>query len=108
MSEGDEAVEDVHAQHETAEAPPRVTAADGHQVEERAEARGDDPDHSPVGVAREEGEAAGQLDQAEDDQHPAVRVQVVEYQPRFADVDLRVAECTDPIEDVERPYEQQQ
>jgi hypothetical protein len=35
-------------------------------------------------------------------------VQVLEHQSRFADEDVRVTECTDSIEDVERPHKQQQ
>src|SRR4051812_42501187 len=77
-SQDEDAVEDVDAQGEDPERPPRVRAADRQQGADRTEAGADDADHPPVRVAGQQREAAGELDQPEDDQHPAHGVEVGE------------------------------
>jgi hypothetical protein len=59
-------------------------------------------------VTGEQREAAGELDQPDDDQDPAERIEVVEYVPSVVDEDPRVAQGADAVEDVDDARDQQQ
>src|SRR3954464_9132600 len=77
----EDAVNDVDAQEEDAQRPPRVGAADRQQCPDRAEAAADDPDDPAVGVAGYQRKTSGELDHTEDDQNPAEGVEVAEDEP---------------------------
>src|SRR5829696_8508394 len=81
LAEHDDAVDDVDAEGEDAERPPRVGAADRQQGRDRAEAAADDPDDPAVGVAGHQRESAAELNHTEDDQYPAEGVEVGQYVP---------------------------
>src|SRR4051812_48441258 len=75
----EDAVDDVHAEEEDGQRPPRIVAADREQRPDRAQARADDPDDATVRVADHQREAPAELDDPKDDQDPAHGVQVGEY-----------------------------
>ena len=104
----EDAVDDVDAQEEDRQRPPRVGAADREQRPDRAEAGADDPDDPAVGVAGHQREASGELDHPEDDQHPAQGVEVGEDVALVVDEDVRVVQGADAVDDVERAHDHQQ
>src|SRR4051812_14351747 len=99
---------DVHAQDEDTERPPRVVLANRQQRLDCAQAADDDPEDPAERTARPKREARYQLKRPEDDQNPSERVEVVEYEPRVVDEDVGVVERADPINNIERPHDQQQ
>ena len=101
-------MDDVDAEEEDRQRPPRVGAADRQQGSDRAEGRPEDPHEAAERVAAEQQEPADELDQPEDDQDPAQRVQVVEDVPLVFDEDVRPVQSADPLQDVERAGDQQQ
>src|SRR5215210_898229 len=87
-----DAVDDVQAEGEDGERPPRMLPADRQQCPDRAEVGGDDADNPSVGRATHQRGAPGALDHPEDDQHPAQGVEVLEDESGVADEDSRTAE----------------
>src|SRR5215210_7291172 len=67
----EDAVDDVDAQEEDPQRPPRVGAADRQERPDRAEGRADDRDDASEGIAGQERETAGELEDTEQDQDPA-------------------------------------
>ena len=80
--------------------------ADRQQRTDRTEAAADDPDHPAESVAGHQREARGELDHAEDDQHPTQGVEVVEYEPRVVDENVRIVKRAEAVDDVERAHDQ--
>src|SRR5215218_132739 len=95
----EDAVEDVEAQEEDCQRPPRVVAADREQGSDGSEAGADDPDHPAERVADEQREAAGDLDDPEDDQDPAHRVEVRQDVALVVDEHVGAIERADPVDD---------
>src|SRR3954451_11066699 len=108
VAEDEEAVDDVQAQEEDAEGPPRVVASDREERADRSEARAGDPDDPAERLACHQREARGELDHAEDDQDPTHGVEVGEDEPRVVDEDPGVIERSDAVDDVERAHDHQQ
>src|SRR3954462_14114628 len=108
LSEDEEAVEDVDAEGEDGQRPPRVVATDRQQGADGAEAGGGDADDPAVGVAGEQRQAGRELDDPEDDQGPAQGVEVVEDEPLVVHEDAGVAQRADAVEDIEPSDDQQQ
>src|SRR5215204_4733260 len=76
LAEDVEAVDDVDAQGKDGERPPRVLAANREHSGNRAEPCADVADDPAEGLAPEQRETSGELDHADDDQHPAKGVEV--------------------------------
>ena len=107
LAEDHDAVNDEYAQEEDAERPPGMVPTDGQQSPDCAEAAADYSDHPPVGVARHQREASGELDHTEDDENPAERVEVRQDEPRVVDEDVRIVQGADAVDDVDRAHDQQ-
>ena len=108
LPENEQPVDDVDAQEEDRQRPPRVGTPDGEQGAYRAEGGTDDPDDPAVGVAGEQREAHRELDDPEHDHDPAHRVEVGEDVARVVYEDVRAVQSADPVDDVERSRDQQQ
>src|SRR5688500_5887588 len=85
VAELDDAADDVDAQEEHGQRPPRIAVAHRQQGADRAEAGSDDSDHPAERVAGEQREPSGELDDTEDDQEPAHRVEVREHESLVSD-----------------------
>src|SRR5215207_3467349 len=108
LAVNDDPPDDPEAEGEEGQVPPWVAVAHRQERSDRAEAAADDPNHPTIDVAGHQREAPRQLDHPEDDQHPAERVQVGEDVPRVIGVEVRVGDRADPVDDVERPHDQQE
>src|SRR6185312_17519789 len=88
----DDPREDVETEGEDPQVPPRVGAGDRDQRPEGAEARTDDADEAAICVADHQREAAGDLNDAEDDQKPSVGTQIADDQPHVAGEDVGITD----------------
>src|SRR5918994_7846964 len=88
LAEHEDAVDDIHAQEEDPERPPRVGATDRQQCADRAEAAADDSNDPAERVARDERKASAELNHTEDDQDPTQGVEVGEDVPLVVGEDV--------------------
>src|SRR5271165_2588053 len=75
---------------------------------DRAQGGRDDADHPPIHVAGEERERPCELDDAQDDGDPSPRVKTAEDIPFFGDVEARIGDSGDAVEEVQDAHDQQQ
>src|SRR5215218_7678563 len=94
-------VDDEDVDREQREAPERVRR-DEHQLAEGVEARGDDAEPASEFAAGGERERGQQLDDAKGRHDPAPRVQVAEDVRGLCDVEARLRDREDAVEEVER------
>ena len=88
----DEAVQDVYAQREDRQRPPRVRSPDRQQRLERANRGGNDSDHPAVATAAHERQPRSDLDDAHDDRDPPPGVKAREHELRVVE-EISVPDC---------------
>src|ERR1700732_1882886 len=108
LAEHPDAVDDPQADRKDAQRPPRGRSAAVRAPLDRPKRGREDGDHPPVQVAGEQRERSSELDRAQDDGDPPPRVKTAEDVTFFGDVEARIRDSGDAVEEVQRAHDQEQ